>query len=234
MPKYQNKPVEGACERLGKPCQRKEFFIAKAEEFGAQTKQYNSTFNYGKKNQTTWYFWGLNVPDSQQDRVFAELAASTPELVNEDGSIYPYWLKEFPCFLGCEITICSYCGKQHEKRLIRTGYCLYDEVRGKKSLVPYQDLEDKELVEQIEQDIVEIEDTIQDKDSRTEELVTTIDQNMTALEAEGREAAVKETLSMLSTNTLKQLKDHIISQGADATEIIDEIKKRLSASDEEE
>lgn len=125
MPKFMDRPTEGMCERMGGVCARKEHYINAANRFNATPRQFTSTLNPGGKDETTWYFWGLNVPDDEVVAVSEAIAEDSPEMTMIGGYVMPYWLREFPCFIGCDITICHLCNKQHEKGAIVDGQCIY-------------------------------------------------------------------------------------------------------------
>jgi hypothetical protein len=221
MPDYQNKPCEGTCERLGQPCKRAEHYTKQADRFSAKPKQFNSTFKYNTPAEVTWYFWGLGIPEKKEGLVFAEMATCSPELVDEHGVIWPYWLKEFPCYLDCPITICSYCGEQHLKDLVREGYCLYDvhveKPKPKKKKGTYY----AKTWKQIQEDAKAYDDKQTAK--QTALTKTEVDENVVAA-----------TLAMLSPEARKELQEQIEGFGNTESPTINEMKNRLSAGDEEE
>jgi len=145
MPDFMNRPTEGMCERLGGRCMRKEHFVDSANLFLATPKQYTSTINYGESAKTTWYFWGLNVPEDQVDDVNAEIVKNSPDMAFDNGYVLPHWLKEFPCYIGCDITVCNICKKQHEKNAVVDGICKYDVEE--KRLAEIENKKKKELAE---------------------------------------------------------------------------------------
>lgn len=222
MPTYQNKPCEGTCERLGQPCQRAAHYTEQAERFSAKPKQFTSTFKYNTPTEVTWYFWGLGVPEKKEGLVYAEMAACSPELVDETGQVWPYWLKEFPCYLDCPITICGYCGKQHNKNLMREGYCLYDAhvEKPKPKTTTYYAKTWKQIKE----------------DKKKEEAAKKVAKQAEATKKESEGKTVADTLALLSTETVKEIKKNIESiENYDGDpELLEEVKKRLSATDEEE
>ena len=221
MPTYQNKPCEGTCERLGQRCQRATHYTEQAERFSAKPKQFTSTFKYNTPAEVTWYFWGLGVPEKKEKSVCAAMAACSPELVDEAGQVWPYWLKEFPCYLDCPITICGYCGKQHEKDLIREGYCLYDahveKPKPTKSTTYYA-----KTWQQIQQEA---------KDKKYAEKLA--DEQAVKTKKEVDEKTIEETLALLSPETVEQMKDYIKDYNGDS-KVLHEVKERLAATDEEE
>lgn len=133
MPEYFNRPCEGMCERHGYPCQRTKFYIDAADERSAQPIQFSQKQNYGTKEEVEWYFWALKVPKEQQGLAFDDIKTHSPALVFENGTILPYWLKEFPCHSGCDIMICYACKKAHVKSAVIDGVCqIYEQAEAKR------------------------------------------------------------------------------------------------------
>lgn len=145
MPNYQDKQCEGACERLGQECIRKDMFTLVASEYGAVPKEITGEIQYGDTGDpkvAQWKYYALDVQGGSRKVVLNATAEKMhPDFQRiEDISlekmidaIEQAFLQEFPCHMECDITICGYCGQQHEDKYIYDGGCelMPAEERGK-------------------------------------------------------------------------------------------------------
>jgi len=133
MPNYQDQFCEGACERLGHKCIRPDLFTLVASEFKAVPKLIAGETAYmdaaGDTQVGQWQFYALDVQGMDRDHALHE---TTKKMYGDLGTadfdkaktiVERRFLQEFPCHLECDITICGYCGQQHEDRYIHDGYC---------------------------------------------------------------------------------------------------------------
>jgi len=134
MPTYQDQQCEGVCERLGHKCLRPDMFVRLASEYGAVPKEITGEFEYPVEDGQTaigkWKYYALDVQGEGRQKALQDTAAKmhqeTPiyETLEETITVVEQaFLQEFPCHLECDITICGYCGNQHEDHLIFQGGC---------------------------------------------------------------------------------------------------------------
>jgi hypothetical protein len=128
MPIYQDKNVEGLCERFGKPCLREELFVKYAERYNAEPEHPSGTMMV-EGRPVAWSYFTLNIQGSRRTAALRALVRKqkkdepgiTPALAKMTAQAQ---LKELPCHLKCDIiAACGYCGNQHERRLIYGGTC---------------------------------------------------------------------------------------------------------------
>ena len=93
--------------------------------------------------------------------------------------------------MDCEITICGYCSKQHEKDLMRDGYCLYDAAPKKTAKKTYYAQNWKNI-----QDNLTETETVEEKEAVATPYPAT--KHMPPMTTEEKEAAVEETIKLLS------------------------------------
>ena len=134
MPNYQDKYCEGACERLGHKCIRPDMFVLLASEYGAVPKEITGEFEYPVEDGYTaiheWKYYALDVQGKDRQKALQATAEkmylSSPDHITLEEMILVVeriFLQEFPCHLECDITICGYCGNQHEDKYISAEGC---------------------------------------------------------------------------------------------------------------
>jgi len=128
MPIYQDKECHGACENFGLPCVRPEHYVEVAERYNAQPVAPSGNLIVDGRD-VPWSYWTLNIQSDDRERALDDLVAEDKRRSGEnkytDDEVRLWaqaWLKEAPCYF-CDVTICGYCGNQHERYMIHDGTC---------------------------------------------------------------------------------------------------------------
>lgn len=108
MPLYRDQLCEGACERLGSPCNYPILYVQVAERFKAVPTDMNGNLIVDGR-EVPWTYKTLGF-ENEEDKE-AATTALIEHLLERDSELDPdlakmqarAWLKELPCFLECEV-----------------------------------------------------------------------------------------------------------------------------------